>query len=71
MGYPIAKPRETFVCFPNGTPWEGVSAIGVGISVPLALDAIGVETATIGVETGIPMPKEAGVEIGVGICHWR
>ena len=43
--------------------------IGVGILVPLALDTIGVETATSGVETGIPMPKEAGVEIGVGICY--
>ena len=48
-----------------------ISAIGVGIFVPSALDAIGVETATIGVETCIPMPKEAGVEIGVGICYWR
>ena len=57
--------------FPSAPPCEGVSAIGGGISVPLALDAIGVETATVGVETGISMPKEAGVEIGVGICHWR
>ena len=71
QSYPFAKPREILVCFPNGTPWEGVSAIGVGISVPLALDAIGAETATIGVETGIPMPREAGVEIGVGFCYRR
>ena len=56
---------------PRLSPWESISAIGVGIFVPLALDAIGVEAATIGVETGIPMPKKAGVEIGVGMCHWR
>ena len=70
-GTPLCKGWGNLCLFSQGHPWEGVSAIGVGISVPLALDAIGVETATIGVETGIPMPKEAGVEIGVGICHWR
>ena len=46
-------------------------AIGVGSCMPLALDAIGVETVAIGVETGIPIPKEAGVDIGVGICYRR
>ena len=46
-------------------------AIGVGIFVPLALETFGVETTAIGVETEIPMPKEAGVEIGVGICYRR
>ena len=46
-------------------------AIGIGSCMPLALDAIGVETVAIGVETGIPMPNEVGVEIGVGIGYWR
>ena len=46
-------------------------AVGVGIFVPSALDAFSVETATIGVETGIPMPKEARIEIGVGNSYWR
>ena len=57
--------------FSKGPPSESISAIGVGIFVPSALEAIGVEAATVGVETGIPMPKEASVEIGVEICHWR
>ena len=35
----------------QGHPQENISAIGVGICVPSALDAIGVEPATIGVET--------------------
>ena len=71
-GIPFCRTSGNLCLLSQGAPpWEGASAIGVGISVPLALDAIGVETATIGVETGIPTPKEAGVEIGVGICHWR